>query len=377
MRFWPLPLIAVILVSILWLTLRPYGGNITALFHMDENMSHSNALTSDFVILDVPSYDGALYYHVARNIPRLLQPSEWHAITEKSPASYAYQRFLLPLTAWLLSGGNLHALPFVFLGVNFLALLMTAGVMLHAGIKPLYAIALALSPAAMVALHFSLAEPLVLLLCTIVLLRYEKHRYDWLSLCLLSLLVIAREINLLLVLVLIGHSVLQRRVNDVVRLCIPLGVFVAWHSVLFVVFGDFPFLTSAAARQLPGSAIVRLLIGTRGYDRYTLSAIALACAFVLPATGWILVDLWRRPRRALLPLGALAFLGIMLIMPDYIWGSMTSIGRVITPVYPFVLLFAASKDTLFARNLARAALILGMSIGLGLAMSIHPFHIAA
>lgn len=373
-RLWPLLVIGLCIAAILWFTLRPYGGHPSALFHLDATIASVEPLPPGFVVLRVPGYDGAQYYQVARNIPKIMR-GEWSFLREHPPMSYAYQRFLLPLSAWLLAMGNNNALPWTFLCINIAALLGTAFMIIRSGRPALTAIALALSPAAMVALHFSLAEPLVLLLLTAVLLRVTaRQRFDALTIALLCLLAITREINLLLILLLIAWTGLHRRWGDLGRISIALAAFLGWHTILFWIFGDFPFLTSAAAHQWPGSAILRLVIGLRGYSIYTLSAIALSCGLIIPSIIWAASDLLRQRRLDLLPVGTLAFLGLMLIMPDYIWGSITSIGRVITPVYPFLLLHCAERTSRTARLLTMMTLVLGLGAGIGLALIEHPFH---
>jgi hypothetical protein len=162
-RYWPAAVVLVAILAILALEIRPYGYNLTAVFHMDARTATGNPLPEDFVILSMPSYDGAQYYQVARNIPRVVNPARWGELLERNPGSYAYQRFLLPLLSFFLSLGNAAALPFAFVGINIAALVLTSALLTRAGLRPVYAIALPLSPAGMLAMHFTLAEPLTML----------------------------------------------------------------------------------------------------------------------------------------------------------------------------------------------------------------------
>jgi hypothetical protein len=376
-RVWPVLLLALILAGIIALTIKPYNWNITSLFHMDEVTSAPRPVPAGFVVMQVPSYDGAQYYQVARNIPLMISPPDWSGVVQKGPGSYAYQRFLLPLTAFILSAGNLAMLPYAFVWINILALLLTCLVVLHWTRKPLYALAVTLCPAAMVALHFTLAEPLTLLLISLFLVRYQsKQRIDTVSMILLSFVVLAREVNVLFVLFLIGYSLLRLRWRDVLLLLVPVASFVALHGLIYGIFGNIPFFVSTGAHNWPGASAMKLVLGTRGYNQYTLSAIALFMAFVIPAIIWILGTMFKEKRFDVLTLGSLAFFCLMLIMPDYIWGSMTSIGRVITPVYPLFLFAAAERDTWIARGLAVIVLILGLATAIGLALSVHPYLIS-
>jgi hypothetical protein len=375
-QYWPVLLLGGALLLILALNIRPYGWNPTAVFHMDHRLGDPNGLPKNFVVLEVPSYDGAQYYQIARNIPKVLRPSQWNALTVNPPGSYAYQRFLLPLTAFVASLGNDAALPYAFIAINFLALLLTCALFLQWKRLPLFALALCLSPTAMVAWHFSLAEPLTLLLLVCVLSRYlTKGRLRTSDVLALSLVVLAREVNILFVLFLIGFFALKGKWHDVLLLIVPIGAFLALHGLIFGIFAELPFFLSTSARQIPGSAALKLILGERGYDQKTLSAIALFCLFVLPATIWLLVDVIKRKKLELLPVGSLAFLALMLVMPDYIWGGVTSIGRVITPVYPLFLMHCAEKNTLVAKYFGAAILVLGLATAFGLAASVHPYTI--
>ena len=371
---WPVLALLGALIIVLLLNIRPYDYNVTAIFHMDARTAEGNVMPKNFVILNAPSYDGAQYYQVARNVPTIASPTAWDTL-KKNPGSYAYQRFLLPLTAYLLSFGSIALLPWAFLIINVTALLLAAFLIVER--KPhlgLYALALTLSPAAMVAMHFTLAEPLTIVLITAFLLRYTKHaRIEWIDLLLLSGLVLAREVNILFIAFVIGFSVLKMRWKDVLLLLIPVLVFVGWHSVIYGMFGDVPFLISAEAKQFPGSAAMKVVLGLRGYDRYTLSAAALFLGFVVPGVVYVVCDIAKRKRIEILSLGALAFFGVMLLMPDYIWGSVTSIGRVITPVYPLFLLLLAERNTTTSKILAAVILLLGIATALGLAFSAHPY----
>lgn len=378
-HYWPVALLALTLATIIGFTIRPYESNVTTLFHMDHTLGDQIALPKGFVVLGIPSYDGAQYYQVARNMPKIVNPYRWDEIRSGSPGSYAYQRFLLPLTAYIVSFGQDAALPYAFVLINVLALLGTCMLMLQwrpRFVTAFYALALCLSPAAMVAMHFTLAEPLTILLITALLIRYDNYdRIKPLDITLLSLLVLAREVNILFVLFLLGFFLLKKKWMYALWMLIPIAIFLAWHSVIYLMFNNIPFLISAGAHQLPGKAAFDVVMGNRGYDRYTISAVALCVGLVLPAIFWTADELLRRWKITMLPLGALAFLCLMAIMPDYIWGSITSIGRVITPMYPLLILHCADRDTFAARYFALATMGLGLATAIGLGMIVHPYTV--
>lgn len=360
---------------ILLFTLRPYSWNVSALFHLDSTIAVPHPVPRGFVVLSMPGYDGAQYYQIARNIPFIVSPSHWPALVSAPPGAYAYQRFLLPLAAWTLSMGQQRALPFVFLAINVLALLLTCFLLLRwRKDASLYAICLCLSPAATVALHFQLAEPLTILLVTAVMLRFlEKNRVDALQLLLLSLLVLSREVNILFVLALGGLLLLKLRLREAAALLVPIGVFLLLHGLIYAIFGQIPFLWSTDKQALPLTAIVELLSGQRGYNVYTLSSIALFMLFVIPSLVIIVRKILQDKKLDIVTTLLGFFLLVMLAMPDHIWGSITSIGRVITPVYPLFALHGILHNTKLHQRTAVAVILIGLAATIGLALIVHPY----
>lgn len=379
-RISPPFLVGAVLIAVTALTLKPYDFNPTAIFHLDKTLSSVHELPKGFVVLSVPAYDGAGYYQIARSIPKIANPDRWAGLAALPPSAYAYQRFLLPLLAWTISWGQENALPWAFLFIHIASLIGASAFLLRATGKPLFALAVGLCPAAMVGLHFSVAEPLTLLLLCAFLARYLRNEeIDAFGIVLLCALVLTREVNILFAGLLGVYSLCRGRWADCVRCLAPLAAFLALHTLIYKIFGDLPFLESTGKRDFPGHALFELLIGRVGYDVYTLSSIALFLGFVLPGTLWVLrenVRMIRTKAYAFLPIGALAFFLLMLNMPDHIWSSITSIGRVITPVYPLFLFLAADEDTVIARILAVSTIVLGLVTGVGMALIAHPYTLA-
>ncbi len=375
---WPLVSLLCVLGALIFLNLRPYGWNVSAFFHSDETMAQSWGVPAGFVTLSVPGYDGEQYYQIARHMGMMIDPTLWPSLAGHPTIAYSYQRFLLPLAAYILALGQTALLPYTFLLIQILSLVSVCLLMtsLHPR-KPLYALALALCPAAMIGLHFSLAEPLTLALLTAFLVRFvNRTKLVTVDILLLSLFVLTREVNILFIGLLLLYLLAKRRWQDCFLLIIPFTTFLALHTLIFKIFGTMPFFWSTEKHALPFTAIIDILSGLKGYNAYTLSSIALFLGFVLPGFFWSVWNIKKKTERLFLPLFSTLFLGLMLVMPDHIWGSITSIGRVITPVYPLFLLLAAERDTLPARLIALAILALGLGIGIALALMPHPFTLA-
>jgi hypothetical protein len=125
--------------------------------------------------------------------------------------------------------------------------------------------------------------------------------------------------------------------------------------------------------------MVNLILGKAGgYNYLTLSSIPLALFVVLPAFFFVGRILWKQKFHAeFLPLATLGFLLIMIAMPVYIWGSITSIGRVITPIYPLVIMTTVMYPSKIGDFLQKSTLLIGIIAALGLMLSVHPYHLAS
>lgn len=366
------------LAALLALTLAPYKGNVTALFHLDNLMANDQPVPLGFVILDVPAYDGAHYYQIARNIPQMLQPARWDHLRSLPTLSYAYQRLLLPLSAFILSFGQEAAMPYTFLLINVAAIIAACAIVWRNTKSYIYSFAIAFCPSAMVALHFSLAEPLTLLILTVFLIRFRgnNEQLAWLDVLLLSLLTWSREVNILFVGLLFAYLLYRMNWKNAAMMLIPIAAFAALHGWIYLMFGNFPFLTSAGNRTFPFGAIFDLVTGAYGYNRLTITSIPLALFFTTPVllwSGWLIA---KNKDRSFLAIGTFMFALLMTMMSENIWGSITSIGRVITPVYPLTILLAAKHGTLFSKYINTVILLIGIGAAIALALSIHPYHLA-
>lgn len=369
--------IAAMLAALVWANVQPYSGNVSAMFHLDELMNESRPVPKGFAVLTVPAYDGAHYYQIARNIPAIASPDRWPELLGQSTLSYAYQRILLPAAGFILAVGQEAALPYTFLLINVASLLIAAYLIVKkgSGYAP-YAAAVAFCPSAMVGLHFMLAEPLSLLLLTVFLLRFSKNeKLEWFDVLYLSLLPLSREVNVLFVGTVFLYVLWKRQWKDVALCMIPFASFFLLHGLIFAIFGDVPFLMSTGKTTYPFQAVFELITGVYGYNRLTLTSIPLFLFFVLPGLAWTAALIIRKKDRSYLAFGSLMFLILMTLMPDHIWGSITSIGRVITPVYPLTILLAARHDTWTARWIASMAALIGLAAGWALALNVHPFII--
>ena len=171
----------------------------------------------------------------------------------------------------------------------------------------------------MVALHFTLAEPLTLLLSTIFLYACGARTMESIDVLLLSLLVLSREVNVLFALFTLLYLFLKQKWRSAGLAVIPLIVFGIWHTYMYLIF---PLGPSLSVRETEYSFPLNFSYSYRkealyashnniyrSFSGFVLPVLfAYAVANCIPETGHIF------------PVMLLLFLGIMITMSDNIWG---------------------------------------------------------
>ncbi|MDD5055174.1 MAG: hypothetical protein PHZ00_02800 [Candidatus Peribacteraceae bacterium] len=371
--------IMLVLIGLTLLNVKPYGWNITALFHMDSYVASLDPPPENFVVLSVPGFDGEQYYQIAKHIPLLSTQEGRKTLRSLPPGVYAYQRILLPLTAFILSAGQERGLPYAFLGINLISLMLIFVLMRRLwNVPTLYALALALCPAAILGLHFNITEPLTLLLLTLFIGRFRnKETLDFTGSLLLTLILLSREVNVLLLGFVTVYLFWRRNWKALPHLILPAVIFCLWQLVLASIFGSAPFFMNTSTGQWPGNGVWTLVTGGYGgITRYSLSALSILFLLILPGIVWTTGTLQRERKIRFLSAGALCFLIVMLLLPREVFGSVTGVGRVVTPVYPFLLMEAMEKRSPAARGIASVILVLGLITAIGFALTIHPYTLA-
>lgn len=153
--------------------------------------------------------------------------------------------------------------------------------------------------------------------------------------------------------------------------------FVAWQYFLVMRLGSVAF-------QANGNAIDFLFVGPitlikwlfEGLNTYRLSALGLLF-FVTPLCVALGKEWWNKRQH----IGVYAFLltGLtctMLSMDSHMWGAITSIGRVVTPIYPVYALYAAQRDTWIERTLSVILIVVSIVAAIGIAWVKHPYIVS-
>lgn len=362
---------------VVFLGVRSYDGNVSALLHMDTEFGARIGVPAGIVLYQDGGYDGMAYYQIARDLPSLFQPD---ALPFHS--AYRFQRIVLPLFAYLVSFGNERWLPWAFLIINVFAALGSLFLALRISTKlSIHAFAVVLNPAMLVGILYSLTEPVSLFfLMAFFWLWNKKERLDVASLSLLSLSLFARETTVFLIFFLFLWLCLKRRWLQAFCSLVPVGLFFLWQWFLVWRFSELGVETGGSMVNLPFTGIVSLFqmawseIGVKQLYRFTSLALL---AFVLPLTVVVFRDWLSQGKK----ISAFTFflsglLGVMFCMDAHIWGVITSIGRVVTPVYPVYFMYAIQKDTVALRVLSGVLVVLSVVSAVGIASMSHPFVVS-
>ena len=369
---------AIFLAALVAFGVRQYGGNVSALLHVDAAYGTAHSVPPGVVLYQDGGYDGMSYYQVARDLASL---SRGEAVPFETP--YRFQRILLPLCAFVLALGREEWFPAAMLAINAVSILGTFAVLMVAMKKPsVHAVAGFLNPAALVGLLYMLTEPLSMFFATAFLARWlaRGKRVDAAAVALLALSLFARETTVFLIGLLFLWHAWRRDAKGCAALLVPVALFAAWQGILSWLAGSYPSAVGGNMVGIPfaGPAMaVAWALGASGPElAYRLSSLALL-AFVACVAGALASDAKKslRDREPLWFLLA-GLTAVMFLMHPHIWGAITSIGRVVTPLYPAYALYAASRDTKFLRLLSLFLAILSLVAAVGIAAARHPFIVS-
>ncbi|HEY0869705.1 MAG TPA: hypothetical protein VGD55_04860 [Acidothermaceae bacterium] len=193
-------------------------------------------------------YDGQFYYRLALD-PLTHRATAFHITLDNPP--YRQQRIGLPATAWFVREVFRAPTSLTLVLVNVLALVAVgwaAAVWARQyGRSTWWGLALAASPALVMALARDLTEPLATAALVIGLLAWTRRKW-WLASMAFTAAVLCRETVLIVLLgmgvwclvrVLRGGGLIRRRtgVAQVVALCVPAAVEVSWQFHVREVWG--------------------------------------------------------------------------------------------------------------------------------------------
>lgn len=375
------PLLAVLAITAIgllflaWLGVRHYDGNVSGLLHMDVRFGQEHSVPEGLALYTDAGYDGMLYYQVARDLPALFTGG-----TTSLNSPYRFQRILLPLLTYAVTFGQEQAFPYALLAINIAFALGALALTLRITKKfSVHALTSVLNPAVLVGILFTLTEPASLFFVVLFLWAWERNgrRMDALCAASLFLSLLARETTVFLIAPLFVWCAWKRQWKDVLLTIAPMILLVGWQYFLVLRLGSVAFQANGNIVSFPFGGIVQLLRWLiADPNSHQLSSLALL-AFLLPLCARLAGE-WLRKKQRMDALGFLlsGLCAVMLIMDPHIWGVITSIGRVVTPIYPVYALYAAERDTWKERALSGILIAVSIVAAIGIASVPHPFVIS-
>jgi len=362
------------LLALVLLSISRYDWNVSALLRIDRTFGEHFHVPAGVVLFEDGGYDGMLYYQIARDLPELLRGEQKPLLYDNA---YRLQRILLPALASLLSLGEERRLPLAMLLINLAAVVGALCLLLrHTKQFSVHAAALLCNPAALVGVLFSLTEPLALLLTTAFLIRFIENdkRLDDTQLFLLSLAMFARETTVVLVGLLALSFLWKKEGRQALLVLTPLLSFAFWELLLMLRFGTLPLSTGTGMVNVPLSGIWNLFL--RAFhepNTYVFSSLSFLLLFVLPLLA-LQARQWIMERRiGALSLCLTGFSFLLLTLDAHIWGTITSVGRVLPALYPVYVMHAVEHDTSLYRFLSSTLIATSAVTAFGIALISHPF----
>jgi hypothetical protein len=367
------------LASLVAINVSQYGWNVSGLLHLDVPAGESYGVPAGVVLYTDGAYDGMLYYQVARDLPALIAGTP-----TRLDSPYRFQRIVLPLLTYAVTLGNERAFPAALLLLNIAASLGALALyLLITKRADVHAATVILNPAILVGVLYSLTEPMSIFFMMLFFWLWLKNgqRLTWLSLAAITLSLFARETTIFLIALLMLWSVCHKQWKQAALILLPIGVLAAWQYLLVLQLGAAGFQANGNIIDLPFQGPYKALVWAFTDDgirrMYRLASLALF-AF-LAALCVMLAKQWRR-ERARIPVFAFLLSGLcatMLSMDAHMWGAITSIGRVVTPLYPVYALYSHSRDTRQVRAVSWMLICVSVVTAVGIAFIGHPYIVSS
>ena len=309
-------------------------------------------------------FDGQFYYIIA------LDPSQLWICAEKpqpercglDPAfgEVRAERILYPALAGLLTLGQPDLLPYTLLLVNFVAILLIAGLVgqlsVEAGASRWLGAAAGLFCGGVLGFLRDLADPFAVMWVVLAVYLLRRGRYGWAALAVAAAL-LTRE-QLILTLPLLWLPLLVRREwrNLLVSLLLGVGPFLVWQTALRVVWGKWGILSGdPAGAGVAGAVGLERLIPFWGLwqDRLKVDFGIIVALVVVPLVLVVVIAVlavwWRGPRYLVredsLPLVLVVYTLLLSLTSGILWQDMWTPGRLAAVAVVLAVIVVAGLPT--------------------------------
>ncbi len=380
-RLLPIVVALVIVHGLVLASLRPYGGNLSAMIRIGESEEREQVVREYFqpgfvIFTGEGGYDGQAYYYVA------MDPLATKGLY-RNP--YRYQRILYPLVARGLALGQPRLLPLTLYLANLLALAAGMAVMITLlrgqGRSPWWSLFAGLCPAAIMTIQYDLPSPLAIALLLGAVAAYGRDRVVVAS-GLIALAFLTREDAVMVLVPLLAWEVWAHRSRRrAAMLAASVTPFVAWQAFVTSRLGGVPAAESLAVIQpVPFAGLAGYfasLRGNAGATAWLKHAAVLAVACFLLAVGVIVLRRLRRAPHLYYVLAAAYPLLAVFTVPSQ-WDNYNGLLRLFYGLFPFLTLAYGVERARSVQYAVFAIAVLSMLAALRvlLVSPVYPFRIA-
>jgi hypothetical protein len=361
-------------------SLRPYGGNLSALIRISESAEREQVVREHFqpgfvIFTGEGGYDGQAYYYVA------MDPAMTRGLY---PNPYRYQRILYPLLARALALGQPRLLPLTLYLANLLALAAGMAVVIallgRQGLSPWWSLFAGLCPAAIMSVQYDLPSPLAIALLLGAVAAYLRGALAVAS-GLIALAFLAREDAVVVLLALLAWDLWTRRSpRRAAMLAASVAPFLAWQAFVTSRLGALPAAESLAVVQpVPLAGLAGYLAGLRGVEGATAwlkHAAVLAVAAFLLAVGVIVARRLRRAPHLYYALTAAYVLLAVFTVPSQ-WDNYNGLLRLFYGLFPFLTLAYGVERAPSVRTAVFAIAVLSLlaAVRVLFVSPVYPFRV--
>ncbi len=294
---------------------------------------------------EIEGYDGQFNYFIARD------PAD--AVPCIDVPAYRYQRILLPLMGYLLSFGQESTIPFIFVLINSVMLIIATRILEDlltlAGRKIWFALSYGLFFGLMISTRLSTSEPLAYGLVLAALWAYHKNHIGWMAVA-LGLAGLAKETTGFMTAGFLLWLVLNKRWRETVLLILVAGMpFVLWQLYLYDWFGQTGFGSGGAKATgfeiIPFMGVLKIGIEGGVAAFLLLGVLLVGIPVVMPSIWalWVSVQDFRHKNISLYTCLLFTTALIMPFVPFSTYREFLGIYRFIPGLVMMVVLYSAER----------------------------------
>ncbi len=371
----------VVYVALLLYQIAPYDYNPSSLLRIGAANPYfdPSALEPNLVVFDDPKsggdgYDGQFYYYMIKDL----------LMGEKGvPNPFRFQRILYPLAAYAFALGRAELLPLSMPAVNLLAIALSALLLWRlvrdTSLWAEYLLLYTLNIGFLIAFFYDVATPLCIGLLVAAAYFYCRERW-WLASAMLALSLLAQENGSIVLAALCAWLAWKRNWRGAFTLAAAVVPWALWQVVLWRSYGYVPALMSGRHLSLPfvgmASQLASFSLPGGWIGNLRELSVYPFMLFVLLLLVVSAFAMRKRPSDFMLVLLLHAVAGIC-FNKEQIWGStITSPGRALAGVFPFlVLCYSRERSRGMQALLILSAILTLMGIARILLMPPHPFYV--